>query len=1138
MGTQVMTAQSADQIRQNALSTLLSGSELINKSYLAELGNLPLERVETQLSRAMDVRIFHVSRIVLENKQSVLESATAAYTALGTAGYSVFFLLKSDGIETKLYIGTRGESHKALGKNAGDLLEQVMNGHFSGSELTNQNHEKVNELLDGIETNAQSITAVTGVPSLSLDDKNHFMQGLEHFIDAAEGKKYQALILAEPVSPKQLEVIRTGYERVSTQLSPLLKQTLSFGQNESESVSLALSQGLSQSLGESLGLTETKADTIGSSYTSGTSDTLTDSKSSTTGTSDSHAKSFSSSYSKTEGTSSSTGKSKLATLGGAIAGGALGFLAGGPMGAAVGAGVGAGIGGAVMGEQKSSSSTHSTTEGTTDTHTKSFSQTSGYSRAKGINESQSFSGSYSQSNALSATQSYTDTVSINQSETESRTLGSSRQITLEGTDKHIEQLLQRIDHQLARVEEARQYGAWNTAAYFISDGQASSEALASIFLGLIRGVNSSSEDFSLTTWAGAGLYSRGQREKVLGWLKELSHPRLLDQRYSALNIPYLTPTTLVSTKEMAIQLGLPRRSTSAVTVIEAQSFGRKVQRANDVNEEKDRQVNLGNVYHLWNEMKHSPINLNIDHLTSHVFVTGSTGSGKSNTVYTLLNQLKNEHHIPFMVIEPAKGEYKHIFGMQDDVMVLGTNPKLNALLRINPFKFPDDIHVLEHIDRLVEIFNVCWPMYAAMPAVLKEAMLQAYQVCGWDLDQSINEFSPALYPSFTDLLGALEQVINQSAFSDEVKSNYVGSLVTRVKSLTNGLNGQIFTTQEIDNHDLFDRNVIVDLSRVGSQETKSLIMGILVIRLNEHRMAYSGMNQPLKHITVLEEAHNILKRTSTEQSSEGANVSGKAVEMLSNAIAEMRTYGEGFIIADQSPSAVDISAIRNTNTKIIMRLPDEDDRRLAGKAAAVTEDQLEEIAKLPKGVAVVYQNDWLEPVLCKIQHFVHNEERYHYTPEKTSQNRLAFDLAVINFLLQKRMPNPEMIELDLITEGLNQYELSATVKVPLLRALDQYHKTGNIDLWQQHHFISLAKLITDFVGLKKDVAEIVFNEAIAQSEDLSSFSFQLERLIGSQFTGISEATNLALQEALLRDFSLGNETHLAFYKQWRQFIRG
>lgn len=101
---------------------------------------------------------------------------------------------------------------------------------------------------------------------------------------------------------------------------------------------------------------------------------------------------------------------------------------------------------------------------------------------------------------------------------------------------------------------------------------------------------------------------------------------------------------------------------------------------------------------------------------------------------------------------------------------------------------------------------------------------------------------------------------------------------------------------------------------------------------------------------MLEEAHNILKRTSTEQNPEGSNVASKSVEMISNAIAEMRTYGEGFIIADQSPSAVDISAIRNTNTKIIMRLPDEQDRRLAGKSAGLKMISLMKLQNYPKAL--------------------------------------------------------------------------------------------------------------------------------------------------------------------------------------------
>ena len=73
---------------------------------------------------------------------------------------------------------------------------------------------------------------------------------------------------------------------------------------------------------------------------------------------------------------------------------------------------------------------------------------------------------------------------------------------------------------------------------------------------------------------------------------------------------------------------------------------------------------------------------------------------------------------------------------------------------------------------------------------------------------------------------------------------------------------------------------------------------------------------------------------------------------------------------------MDTSAIKNTNTKIVMRLPDEIDRRAAGKAAALTDEQISEIARLQKGVAAIYQNDWVEPVLCKINKFEGDETPY------------------------------------------------------------------------------------------------------------------------------------------------------------------
>lgn len=227
--------------------------------------------------------------------------------------------------------------------------------------------------------------------------------------------------------------------------------------------------------------------------------------------------------------------------------------------------------------------------------------------------------------------------------------------------------------------------------------------------------------------------------------------------------------------------------------------------------------------------------------------------------------------------------------------------------------------------------------------------------------------------------------------------------MTRVRSLTTGLNGLIFCNDDISNKDLFDNSVIVDLSRVGSTETKSLIMGLLVMKLNEYRMSSEKINSSLSHITVLEEAHNLLKRTSTEQTSEGSNLLGKSVELLANSIAEMRTYGEGFVIADQSPGLLDMSVIRNTNTKIILRLPDRSDRELVGYAAGLNDEQIDELSKLRRGVAAVYQNDWVEPVLAQVNKCELDETTYDFSATESGTDKSNIREQLVNLLIQGRV---------------------------------------------------------------------------------------------------------------------------------------
>lgn len=555
------------------------------------------------------------------------------------------------------------------------------------------------------------------------------------------------------------------------------------------------------------------------------------------------------------------------------------------------------------------------------------------------------------------------------------------------TNYAVKHALELLEEQIKRLEECSALGMWEFAAYSVSEDPILANNVATMYLALTQGEKSYLSQNAINFWHGKS--QRDDAACILESLKRLHHPHfVLDPdkcKDSNSNIALFKEEidlfTILSGKELVRALNFPRKSVAGFTVIESAPFGREVQRFSvarkdeadilpDLEKDEPREIEVGNIVHMYKE-ESQKVKLDIDSFTSHVFVTGSTGTGKSNTIYQLLTKAIDKGS-KVMVIEPAKGEYNSAIGAL--CKTYGTNPLISDVLRINPFSFPTGesvkrpIHVLEHIDRLIEILNACWPMYAAMPAVLKDAIELAYQNKGWDLYTS--ECYPLRFPTFGDLLETLPEVMNNSMYSNDTKSDYAGALVTRVNSLTNGINGLVFCSDdEVPATELFANNVIVDISRVGSNETKSMLMGILIMKLQEHHLSDSGVNEDLKHITVLEEAHNLLRRTSSVQSQDSGNLQGKAVEMLANSIAEMRTYGEGFIIADQAPGILDESVIRNTNTKIILRLPDAEDRKLVGKAAALSDEQIDELAKLPRGVATVYQNDWVEAVLCQFERF-------------------------------------------------------------------------------------------------------------------------------------------------------------------------
>ena len=591
----------------------------------------------------------------------------------------------------------------------------------------------------------------------------------------------------------------------------------------------------------------------------------------------------------------------------------------------------------------------------------------------GVAAGKNYSTSEGDSKSVNATESKSESrgQSEGSGETKGEALSSNRgntiQLNLE--NKQIKEILDDISRQLQRLKNGAGIGLFATAAYFLTSSVSESNAMASTYKALISGDNTSIERSGINVWSGV------EYNQVCNYLKRFHHPvfELSPQTGEAIS-KTATTATLVTSEELAMHMGLPQKSLNGILIRDSVSFGRNIMSLNK--ERCSRNVlPLGHIYHLGHKQDQEA-ELDIGSLTMHTFITGTTGAGKSNTIFRMLegiSAVQPETH--FMVIEPAKGEYKAVFGSRPDVQVYGTNPRVTHLLRLNPFRFQTNVHVLEHIDRLMSVFTVCWPLEAAMPAILKQAIERAYMVAGWDLRTSVNKISSHLYPTFEDVMNEVNEIMDESDYSGDNKGDYKGALCTRLRELTTGLNHMIFSNNDLMDWELFDENVIIDLSRLGSSESKSLIMGLLVIRMQEYRQSIGRPNtKTLNHVTVLEEAHHLLKRVDGRQDS--SNLVARSVEMLGNSLAEMRGYGEGFIIADQAPGLMDLSVIRNTNTKIIMRLPMLEDRKLVGKAATLNDMQVDELAKLPTGVATVYQNDWIEAVLVQMACYSDGEEIY------------------------------------------------------------------------------------------------------------------------------------------------------------------
>lgn len=984
----------------------------INNSYLPQISSVysPIQE-STNFAGNDRIAFFEISKWVKDPDEDNIEKLMNVYQVLSEEECNIALIYNRTQKETKVYLAVVNngiESDPSEVESYKKRLYGALKGNFPGADCILEGEDGFGQNVPNCLVMGENVKSVACVSNLATEKSEKFVsQTIEKVLDgivpAEDKEEYTIVLLATPIK-NQLDRTNRLYE-LYTALAPYVSWQTNF--------------------------TFTEVNTTGSSATFGLNVGASAGTQSGTSHSDSNMDSTANSEVKSTADADMKGNSVNA---GVNANASVKIF-----------GKGVDVGGHVdKGWQKSHTHTESVAKGLINTVAKTATEAA----SKGVNFGINAGANFARSSNVSTT------------------LGKNEGITQTFTNYGIKHTLENLELQVKRLEESAALGFWDFAAYVVSGSSDIANNVAHTYMALTQGDESYLSESAVNLWRAdlpleasvkdekeqelieaRNNIRKAEKEKakvIQTALSRLQHPEFCLSFGDESNMPqeyFLYPSCVTSTvslsgKELARALNFPGKSVCGIPVIETASFGRNVSSYNDIDED----LRMGSVYHMHIKEDNVPVNISEASLMSHVFVTGSTGTGKTNTVAKMVKNvcLANKEKAPtFLIIEPAKGEYKSLLGGYDTVKVYGTNPKISELLRINPFSFSKNITVSEHIDRLVEIFNVCWPMYAAMPAILKDAIISAYEAAGWDIENSNNPIRDDLFPCFSDVMEQVKIIVNRSEYSADTKGDYSGALVSRLKSLTNGINGQIFCVDAKTDKELFDDNAIVDLSRVGAVETKSLIMGLLMLKLQEYRLSDKAPDrEKLEHITVLEEAHNLLRRTSLEQSGESSNLLGKSVEMITNAIAELRAFGEGFVIADQAPGLLDMAVIRNTNTKIIHKLPDQSDRELVGKAVGLNDAQISELSKLEKGVAAIYQNDWTEAVLCKIDEFTKDEKKSAPEGETNilSQKNLHKELA--DYLIGKEIVKEgNKADLSRLADLVIKSQMSASIKANLLQYL-------------------------------------------------------------------------------------------------------
>lgn len=360
----------------------------------------------------------------------------------------------------------------------------------------------------------------------------------------------------------------------------------------------------------------------------------------------------------------------------------------------------------------------------------------------------------------------------------------------------------------------------------------------------------------------------------------------------------------------------------------------------------------------------------LNDFTKHGLIVGMSGSGKTWFSLNTLLQFWQDFHIPFLIIEPTKNEYRSMLDAIPDLQVFTPGKSQISPYIINPFIPPKNVTVESYAPSLMTAFKAAFTMPSPLPNVFTKAINEAYTQYGWK-KRSTSDDPDAKPFGMYEFIRVFKREAENLGYQGESKANIESAGLLRLVSLIEQNSTIYDSINTIPLDELLSRPTVIELNAINDKEQKCLIMAFLLILICAHTKNNMMGDGKLKNILLIDEAHVLLDAGAAGGGE--ANPRATTIEAMEDMIAEVRSFGLGIIIADQNPTKVGRNIVANTNVKVMFKLVETENRTAVSTTTNMSSADYEGLARLGVGEAMLHFGRLNSPLHIKTYNL---SERY------------------------------------------------------------------------------------------------------------------------------------------------------------------